>query len=99
MRAELLQLVADIFNNSLEGIEEGRTIDFGVRRKGGLLDKRDLPGSRQASCFGVALLLSPRGASGRLVSRTPVALKMALPMAGAKATRGVSPAPADGISL
>ena len=31
-----------------------------------------------------------------MVRRTPVASKIALPIAGASATRGVSPAPADG---
>ena len=38
----------------------------------------------------------PSGASGSLRSRTPQARKMALPMAGAMAIRGVSPAPTDG---
>src|SRR5690242_20517256 len=42
---------------------------------------------------------SPLGAIGIDRSRTPVALKMALPTAGAMATIGVSPAPAEGRSL
>src|SRR5216684_2978720 len=42
---------------------------------------------------------SPLGTIGRLLRRTPVASKMALPMAGATAMIGVSPAPAEGISL
>src|SRR4029077_19661666 len=41
----------------------------------------------------------PFGASGRGVSRTPLASKMALSIAGATAMMGVSPAPAEGISL
>ena len=41
----------------------------------------------------------PLGAMGRLTRRTPVAWKMALPMAGATTTMGVSPAPAEGRSF
>jgi hypothetical protein len=39
---------------------------------------------------------TPRGASGIDRSRTPHALKIAFAMAGATATIGVSPPPADG---
>src|SRR5207249_12190262 len=39
---------------------------------------------------------SPRGIIGSERRRMPVALKIALPMAGATPTDGVSPAPADG---
>ena len=42
---------------------------------------------------------SPLGTIGRLLRRMPVASKMALPMAGATAMIGVSPAPAEGRSL
>src|ERR1700676_3282297 len=42
---------------------------------------------------------SPFGTIGRLLRRTPVASKMALPIAGATAIMGVSPAPAGGMSL
>ena len=44
-------------------------------------------------------LLTPCGAIGSERRRTPVALKIALPIAGAIATIGVSPAPAEGRSL
>ena len=47
----------------------------------------------------ITLVLKPRGASGRLVSRAPVASKIALPKAGARPTSGVSPAPENGRSL
>ena len=46
-----------------------------------------------------AFILPPFGTIGMLVSRRPVAWKIALPIAGATATIGVSPAPADGKSL
>jgi hypothetical protein len=42
---------------------------------------------------------TPFGTSGRLLRRTPVASKTALPMAGATAMMGVSPAPAEGRSF
>src|SRR5258706_336271 len=42
---------------------------------------------------------SPLGIIGRLLRRMPVASKIALPMAGATAMIGVSPAPAEGRSL
>ncbi len=41
----------------------------------------------------------PLGMSGRLRRRTPVAAKIAFPIAGATAMIGVSPAPAEGRSL
>src|ERR1700730_9242458 len=41
----------------------------------------------------------PLGASGRVFRRLPVASKIALPMAGATAMIGVSPAPAGAMSL
>ncbi len=44
-------------------------------------------------------VLTPFGASGRPLRRTPVASKTALPMAGAMPSMGVSPAPADGMSF
>src|SRR6478609_1176428 len=53
-------------------------------------------------CDGHALVfcwLKPRGASGKLRRRILVASKMALAMAGARPTMGVSPAPAGGRSL
>ena len=47
----------------------------------------------------VCQILSPLGTIGSDVKRLPVARKMALPIAGATATIGVSPAPADGKSF
>ena len=41
----------------------------------------------------------PPGSIGMLRIRLPVAVKIALPTAGARPTMGVSPAPADGMSL
>src|SRR4029079_6942452 len=44
-------------------------------------------------------LTTPWGASGRDLTRTPVASKIAFATAGANPTIGVSPAPADGKSF
>ena len=43
--------------------------------------------------------LNPFGTSGIARSRVPVASQRALPIAGATATIGASPAPAEGMSL
>ena len=51
---------------------------------------------REAQVSAGAPATTPRGASGMARSRTPHALKTALAMAGAIATIGVSPPPADG---
>src|SRR5712691_4104617 len=55
-------------------------------------------GRRQDACLSIIdaiQTLMPWGARGSERSRTPVAAKMALPMAGAMPMMGVSPAPAE----
>src|ERR1700730_17977801 len=61
---------------------------------------RDNPRVQRQCCQSTWLYVwTPLGANGRAFSRLPVASKIALPIAGAMAMIGVSPAPAGAISL
>src|SRR5262245_19461617 len=59
----------------------------------------DLNVNEGVRSLGGAYAFTPLGARGSDRKRTPVAAKMALPLAGAIPMIGVSPAPADGRSV
>ena len=79
----------------LQAVLAGRLGARGVSRG----SPRSQPEEPPLKGAGTSQTFSPCGTIGSDRSRTPAASKMALPIAGAMATIGVSPAPADGRSL
>src|SRR5258708_8133442 len=81
---------------------QGISHDQGMFRKYGGFNNRRFAHIARLRCSSAKKgyqVLTPFGASGRPLRRTPVASKTALPMAGAMPSMGVSPAPADGMSF
>lgn len=78
----------------LTAVEAIEHVADGIDDQAGPVGELTILGKKLSAYF-----CTPRGASGSERSRTPVAWKMALPIAGAMAMIGVSPAPAEGISL